>query len=45
MRQGYVSATAAAELYGVIIEPQTFAVDEKATEKKRVEMALAVNTG
>jgi hypothetical protein len=30
---------AAAALDGVIIDPKTFAVDEKATEKRRAEMA------
>jgi N-methylhydantoinase B len=35
VRQGYVSAEAAAERYGVVIDPQTFAVDRAATEKLR----------
>ena len=38
VRQGYVSAKAAAELYGVIIDGKTFVVDEKATEKRRAEL-------
>jgi N-methylhydantoinase B len=38
VRQGYVSVKAAAELYGVIIDGETFVVDEKATEKRRAEM-------
>src|SRR5690348_6740007 len=39
VRQGYVSLAAAAELYGVIIDPVRFTVDVRATEKKRAEMA------
>jgi len=35
VRQGYVSAKLAAELYGVVIDPQTFEVDAMATEKLR----------
>ena len=35
VRQGYVSATAAAELYGVVIDPETFVVDMVATERRR----------
>jgi N-methylhydantoinase B len=35
VRQGYVSAEAAAERYGVVIDPQTFAVDRAATQKLR----------
>ena len=35
VRQGYVTAKAAAELYGVIIDPVTFEVDAAATEKLR----------
>jgi N-methylhydantoinase B len=35
VRQGYVSAKFAAELYGVVIDPQTFEVDAMATEKLR----------
>ena len=31
VRQGYVSVEAAAELYGVVIDPETFAVDAAAT--------------
>src|SRR5215469_4806231 len=42
VRQGYVSVTAAAELYGVIIDPVRFTVDVRATEKKRVEMKRSV---
>jgi N-methylhydantoinase B len=35
VRQGYVSAKAAAELYGVVIDAETFVVDDAATEKLR----------
>jgi N-methylhydantoinase B len=38
VRQGYVSAKAARERYGVVVDPQTFAVDESATERLRVEV-------
>jgi N-methylhydantoinase B len=36
VRQGYVSVTAAAELYGVVINPETYEVDIAATERLRV---------
>jgi N-methylhydantoinase B len=35
VRQGYVSVTAAAEKYGVAVDPKTFAVDQAATERSR----------
>ncbi len=35
VRQGYVSVAAAAEKYGVVVDPETFAVDNAATEKLR----------
>jgi N-methylhydantoinase B len=35
VRQGYVTAKSAAELYGVVIDAETFAVDEAATAKLR----------
>jgi N-methylhydantoinase B len=35
VRQGYVSVKAAAEKYGVVVDPETFAVDNAATEKLR----------
>jgi N-methylhydantoinase B len=35
VRQGYVSIVAAAELYGVVIDPATLAIDRAATEKLR----------
>jgi N-methylhydantoinase B len=39
VRQGYVSLDAAREHYGVVIDPETFAVDEAATAKLRTGMA------
>jgi N-methylhydantoinase B len=36
VRQGYVSVEAARELYGVVVDAQTFAVDRAATEKLRM---------
>jgi N-methylhydantoinase B len=38
VRQGYVTVTAAAELYGVIIDPQTFAADQASTDKLRARL-------
>jgi N-methylhydantoinase B len=35
VRQGYVSLAAAAEQYGVVIDPQTMGLDRAATEKLR----------
>jgi N-methylhydantoinase B len=35
VRQGYISATAAAEFYGVVIDPDTFAIDGTATARLR----------
>jgi N-methylhydantoinase B len=35
VRQGYVSVTAAAERYGVVVDAETFAVDQAATDKLR----------
>lgn len=35
VRQGYVSVAAAAERYGVVVDAETFAVDQAATEKLR----------
>jgi len=35
VRQGYVSVKAAAERYGVVVDPETFVVDRAATEKLR----------
>ena len=35
VRQGYVSVKAAAERYGVVVDPETFVVDRAATERLR----------
>ncbi len=35
VRQGYVTATAAAERYGVVIDPETFDIDHDATDRLR----------
>jgi len=35
VRQGYVSVAAAAELYGVVVDPVTLALDEAATKRLR----------
>jgi len=35
VRQGYVSAEAARAEYGVVVDPVSFAVDEKATQRLR----------
>jgi len=39
VRQGYVSVKAAAELYGVVIDPDTLAADRKTTERLRAARA------
>ena len=44
VRQGYVSVKAAAELYGVVVDPQTFAVDHAATEKLRAAKGRVLAT-
>src|SRR5436190_1786583 len=36
VRQGYVTVKAAAELYGVVLDPETYVVDVAATEKLRI---------
>jgi N-methylhydantoinase B len=41
VRQGYVSAKAAVDLYGVVLDPLTFEVDMAATEKLRAARAAA----
>jgi N-methylhydantoinase B len=38
VRQGYVSLAAAAELYGVVLDPKTLAIDAAATEKRRAAL-------
>ena len=35
VRQGYVSVKAAAELYGVVVDAETFVIDQAATDKLR----------
>jgi N-methylhydantoinase B len=35
VRQGYVTAAAAAEFYGVVVDPDTFVLDLAATERLR----------
>jgi hypothetical protein len=35
VRQGYVTVKSAAELYGVVLDPQRFEVDAAATAKLR----------
>jgi N-methylhydantoinase B len=39
VRQGYVSIAAAAEHYGVVIDPKTLKIDWAATEKLRISPA------
>jgi len=39
VRQGYVSVAAAATLYGVVIDPETFEIDHAATKRRRAELA------
>ena len=39
VRQGYVSVEEAATLYGVVVDPVTFAVDEEATARRRAALA------
>jgi N-methylhydantoinase B len=41
VRQGYVGIAAAAEHYGVVVDPNSFAVDEAATEKRRAALKKA----
>jgi N-methylhydantoinase B len=41
VRQGYVSAARAAELYGVIIDEASFEIDLAATERRRAELKAA----
>ncbi|HUK61003.1 MAG TPA: hydantoinase B/oxoprolinase family protein [Stellaceae bacterium] len=38
VREGYVSLAAAAELYGVVLDPATFAIDANATQKRRAAL-------
>jgi N-methylhydantoinase B len=41
VRQGYVSVAKAAELYGVVVDPATLALDPAATERRRAALAAA----
>jgi N-methylhydantoinase B len=41
VRQGYVTIEAAAELYGVVLDPKSFEVDMAATEKLRAGRSAA----
>jgi N-methylhydantoinase B len=43
VRQGYVSVKAARDLYGVVIDSETFAVDEAATNARRAELRAAAS--
>jgi N-methylhydantoinase B len=38
VRQGYVSPEVARDIYRVVLDPRTLAVDRAATEKRRAEM-------
>jgi N-methylhydantoinase B len=42
VRQGYVSLEAAAELYGVVIDAETLAIDQTETEKLRAARSQAI---
>ena len=41
VRQGYVTAKAAAERYGVVVDSETFAIDRDATERLRASQSRA----
>jgi N-methylhydantoinase B len=41
VRQGYVSVEAAAEFYGVVVDPEKFEVDDAATERLRAGLRNA----
>jgi N-methylhydantoinase B len=45
VRQGYVMVKSAAELYGVVLDPETFEVDAVATEKLRAARTAHRNAG
>jgi len=45
VRQGYVSVAAAAELYGAVIDPETFAVDEAASARLRATRSGSIVRG
>ena len=38
VRQGYVSTAAARDFYGVVVDPETFVVDDAATERLRASL-------
>jgi N-methylhydantoinase B len=40
--QGYISLEAAKELYGVVLDPENFAVDIPATEQARASLRAVV---
>jgi N-methylhydantoinase B len=40
-KEGYISLAAVKDLYGVVLDPETFAVDIAATEKLRASMRQA----
>ncbi len=44
VRQGYVSAKAAKELYGVVVDPVSFDIDEKATRRLRQRRGTAAKS-
>jgi N-methylhydantoinase B len=44
VKQGYVSAMAAAELYGVIVDPDTLELDRAATERLRASIGSTAET-
>ena len=41
VRQGYVSAAQAAELYGVVLDAETLEIDDAATQRRRDELRAA----
>jgi N-methylhydantoinase B len=45
VRQGYVTVKSAAELHGVVLDPETFEVDAVATEKLRAARTTHRNAG
>ena len=38
VRHGYVSVAAAAQSYGVVVDPRTLKIDQAATDKRRAAM-------
>jgi N-methylhydantoinase B len=43
VRQGYVSVEAASRYYGVVVDPDTFALDQLATERLRASLRAATS--